>query len=265
MKMCSKLNSKYIRRLKASPALNTKELRQVHHRERLIMKGITRHYKKAHVALIGAGGLGGNIGLGLVRKGIGKSSFYDGDIVVASNLGRQRYNVNDLGKPKAFQLVKNLVREAIVRSELVGIKLYFEEALAEGLVELPDVFVCCPDNDEVREFTARFGLKFGIPVVTTGLGTDADYGYVHIYDGNSNGSCWSCLKKGNYGAKSCGAVPSNINLVLTISGLVLSALDSIICKTPLPWNYRRISLSGNLPEISTVVPVWSDCPVCYVK
>ena len=52
------------------------------------------------VNLIGAGGLGSEIGEGLVRKGLGFLNIFDEDTVELSNLNRQRFYEKDLGKNK---------------------------------------------------------------------------------------------------------------------------------------------------------------------
>ena len=48
------------------------------------------------ILLIGAGGLGGEIGEGVVRKGIGTLVILDPDVVEVSNLNRQRFFKEDL-------------------------------------------------------------------------------------------------------------------------------------------------------------------------
>src|SRR5712691_11839630 len=68
------------------------------------------------VILIGAGGLGGEIGEALVRKGVGTLVIFDHDLVELTNLNRQRFYENDLYKPKAHRLAKNLAKEGFMGS-----------------------------------------------------------------------------------------------------------------------------------------------------
>lgn len=57
---------------------------------------------KAHVAILGIGGIGNYFALSLVASGIGKISLVDGDTVETSNLSRQiLFSAADIGKPKA--------------------------------------------------------------------------------------------------------------------------------------------------------------------
>src|SRR3989338_3423808 len=58
----------------------------------------------ATIVLIGAGGLGGEIGEGLVRKGAGKINIFDADVVEPSNLNRQFFFKENLYKNKAISL-----------------------------------------------------------------------------------------------------------------------------------------------------------------
>ena len=63
---------------------------------------------KAHVAVVGLGGLGSNIAVALTRLGIGHLYLYDFDKVELSNLNRQYYFLDDIGKYKADALLTHL-------------------------------------------------------------------------------------------------------------------------------------------------------------
>src|SRR5258706_14391462 len=65
-------------------------------------------FSRSHVLCIGAGGITSQIAPTLVRKGLGRISLFDGDIVEVSNLNRQRFYVKDVGKYKAVALAGNL-------------------------------------------------------------------------------------------------------------------------------------------------------------
>src|SRR5271157_3653473 len=64
-------------------------------------------FSKSSVLCIGAGGIISQIAPTLVRKGIGRITLLDDDVVEASNLNRQRFYERDLGKNKAFALAEN--------------------------------------------------------------------------------------------------------------------------------------------------------------
>lgn len=68
------------------------------------------HYKlkNGKVAILGIGGLGSNIAISLARIGVGTLILADFDIVEPSNLNRQQYFINDIGKYKTDALKNNI-------------------------------------------------------------------------------------------------------------------------------------------------------------
>ena len=71
-----------------------------------------RQLEKLHnttVLIIGAGGLGSNVAFILVRSGIKQLVLVDHDTVAPSNLNRQTYFPNDIGKQKVEALAKHLL------------------------------------------------------------------------------------------------------------------------------------------------------------
>ena len=62
------------------------------------------------IGIAGAGGLGSNVALNLVRSGIDAFRIVDFDCVEASNLNRQFYFRDQIGRPKVEALRENLQR-----------------------------------------------------------------------------------------------------------------------------------------------------------
>jgi sulfur carrier protein ThiS adenylyltransferase len=62
------------------------------------------------IGIAGAGGLGSNVAVALVRAGIGKLVIADFDQVEASNLNRQQYFTDQINLPKVIALKDNLSR-----------------------------------------------------------------------------------------------------------------------------------------------------------
>lgn len=56
--------------------------------------------QKTKIGIGGAGGLGSNVAVILVRTGFRHFEILDKDVVEASNLNRQNYTIADIGKPK---------------------------------------------------------------------------------------------------------------------------------------------------------------------
>ncbi|HOI43193.1 MAG TPA: ThiF family adenylyltransferase, partial [Elusimicrobiales bacterium] len=64
--------------------------------------------RPAVVGIAGAGGLGSNIALALARAGVGRLILADFDKVEPSNLNRQQYTVDQIGRRKVKALKDNL-------------------------------------------------------------------------------------------------------------------------------------------------------------
>ncbi len=66
--------------------------------------------KNAVVGIAGLGGLGSNVAIALARTGVGKLIVADFDKVEASNLNRQQYFVDQVGRSKVECMIENLRR-----------------------------------------------------------------------------------------------------------------------------------------------------------
>src|SRR5687768_13767680 len=102
----------------------------------------------AKAILLGAGGIGGVIGEGLVRKGIGELIILDFDIVEPSNLSRQFFYAEDLNKNKALRLAKNLSHHGFFNTVITGYALRFEEAVEHGIDLTGSVAIVGVDNTQ---------------------------------------------------------------------------------------------------------------------
>lgn len=85
--------------------------------------------KNAKVAVAGLGGLGSNISISLVRAGVGELLLVDFDKVDISNLNRQQYFMEQLGKYKTEALVENLRRiNPYIKLKTVTVKVTEDNA-----------------------------------------------------------------------------------------------------------------------------------------
>lgn len=66
--------------------------------------------RQSVVGIAGAGGLGSNVAVSLARAGVGKLIIADMDKVVPSNLNRQYYFLDQIGRVKVYALLENLKR-----------------------------------------------------------------------------------------------------------------------------------------------------------
>ena len=213
---------------------------------------------------IGAGGLISHIAPTLVRKGIGRITFLDGDIVEASNLNRQRFYISDIGKKKAVALAKNLKQECIAATEIRGLGFRLEEALARRTRLDCDVVVCGVDNNPARVAASRhFRLK-GIPVIFTGVSRDGDCGYVFVQE--KDGPCIGCLypDMADDDRYPCPGTPAIADILQSVGSLAVYAADTLLMNRVRLWNYRRISLSDGASDAASIVKPRSGCRVLAV-
>jgi sulfur carrier protein ThiS adenylyltransferase len=67
-----------------------------------------RKIQQTRVGMAGAGGLGSNIAVALVRSGFRHLEIVDFDLLEAKNLNRQYYFLNEVGRPKVEALAERL-------------------------------------------------------------------------------------------------------------------------------------------------------------
>lgn len=103
--------------------------------------------QKAHIGLAGAGGLGSNCALNLVRVGFRKFTIIDFDIVDPTNLDRQFYFAEQIGKSKTEALKDNLLK-INPDLELRMIVTKVNKQNIKELFESCDVVVECFDKAE---------------------------------------------------------------------------------------------------------------------
>lgn len=120
---------------------------------------------RAHVAIVGAGGLGGWVAEGLCRLGVGRLRLIDGDVYEDSNLNRQLGCTEaTLGQPKALSLAERLRQvNGAVEVEPIVARLGAENAAA--LLDKANVVVDALDNIPSRLELERAARALGLPLV----------------------------------------------------------------------------------------------------
>ena len=102
-----------------------KTLEERHGKER------QKRFSSSVVAVCGLGGLGSNIAVSLARAGVGKLILIDFDVVDITNLHRQQYKADQIGKPKSEALRENLLEIApYLQTEI------YTERLTEDNIQL---------------------------------------------------------------------------------------------------------------------------------
>ena len=72
--------------------------------------GVHHRVKNTCVGVAGCGGLGSLVAVALARTGVGRLRLADFDVVEPSNLNRQQFFVDQIGRPKVDALAENLTR-----------------------------------------------------------------------------------------------------------------------------------------------------------
>ncbi|MDO9575661.1 MAG: sulfur carrier protein ThiS adenylyltransferase ThiF [bacterium] len=86
--------------------------------------GSYKRLSKATVGIAGAGGLGSNVAHLLARAGVGRLIIDDPDRIELSNLGRQLYSIDQVGKPKVEVLKESLKNiNPFIKIEIYKVKL----------------------------------------------------------------------------------------------------------------------------------------------
>ena len=110
---------------------------------------IKSRLKRSSVGIAGLGGLGSNAAIALARAGIRRLVLIDFDIVEESNLTRQYYFLDQVGKPKTVALNDNIKKI----NPKIKIDLY-DEKLKKGSMEKRfidvDVIIEALDSAEIK-------------------------------------------------------------------------------------------------------------------
>lgn len=119
---------------------------------------LQKKFASATVAICGLGGLGSNIAISLARAGIGKFILIDFDRVDITNLHRQQYKADQIGRYKAEALSENL-REIAPYIEIISHTIRIEEDNVEKLMGDADIICEAFDNPECKAMLANVVLE----------------------------------------------------------------------------------------------------------
>lgn len=137
---------------------------------------IRMNLQKASVGIAGAGGLGSNAAVSLARAGVGSLVIVDFDKVEESNLNRQYFFRDQIGKVKVEALKENILK---IRPD-VKIKI-LNQKLVKGEMEKPfldvDVVIEAFDTAETKaQFIEEILLKLPDKPI---IGASGVAGYGH--------------------------------------------------------------------------------------
>lgn len=135
--------------------------------------------KKLHnssVGIAGLGGLGSNAAVALARAGVGRLVLVDFDNVEKSNLDRQYYFTDQIGKAKTEAITENIKKiNPDVLVETHNVKLV--KSSMDVFFKDVDVIIEALDNADIKtEFIEEIMLKLANKPVVAASGV-AGYGY----------------------------------------------------------------------------------------
>lgn len=255
-----------MRREWCCPTLRTQA--RVSSRQERIVGWDQQRLSKATILIAGAGGIGGEIGEGLVQKGVGHVHFADFDTVSPTNLNRQKFSARDLWRNKALCLARVMSRRGFMGTRLVAHPESIQQANAAAIK--PDVIVCAVDNQlpATRLDVCHIARELGVPAIFTGVTPDASGGYVFIQ--KTGDACWNCALKPELQprastAATCPESPASVDILKVLGGLALYAVDTVLMSRPRDWNFWYVSLSSSGLGGPVFVAPRAGCPVCNGK
>ena len=215
--------------------------------------------KRARVAIIGLGGVGGPAALYLAAAGIGTLVLVDDDAVALSNLQRQvQFSLGDLGAPKV-EAAKAGLAALNPHVRVTAVQERLAQTNAADLIEGCDVVIDGTDDFDTRFTVNSACVAARIPLVSGALGRWS--GQVGVFAGRP---CYRCLvPEAPPEAETC----ARVGVIGALAGVVgsMTALEAIKIITGAGQALTgRLMLYDGLAGSSRTVTVAADpvCPVC---
>lgn len=178
-----------------------------------------------HIIAVGAGGAYG-LYESLCRSGLGKLTVIDFDHVEETNLVRQGYSPNDLGKPKVKAL-KDHLSNINALTEVNAIEAPLEDVLEKRpeLFEKADLLLFLTDSFKAQALGNKIALKYQKSAIWAGYYTRSRCAEIVFYIPGVTPACFRCAVSPRYKIQEQGfvAISSNCNTVFHSQ-----LLDSII-------------------------------------
>lgn len=220
--------------------------------------------KGAHVAVIGAGGIGCPAITYLAAAGVGRLTIIDHDVVELSNLQRQPlFTDADIGALKA-EVAANAARRINPHVEAVAVAERIDDGNAETLLAGASLIIDGCDNFETRLAVNRAAVALHIPLLSAAIG--AFEGQVALYEGWREGSaCYACLVGSDPTQEGINCAETGV--MGALAGMIgtMAALEAVRALTG--WG---TSLAGRLAIVDMLDRRWREvgvpqdplCPTC---
>lgn len=148
--------------------------------------------RRAHVLVVGTGGVGGYAAEMLCRSGVGELTLIDADEVNLSNINRQIIALHStVGRSKVEVLAERL-HDINPQAKLHPIATFLkDEAMEELLAATPyDFVVDAIDSLSPKVYLITLSKRFGLPVISSmGAGAKRDASKIEIADISRSYNC----------------------------------------------------------------------------
>lgn len=134
--------------------------------------GLTR-FEKAHIIIIGIGGVGSWVAEALARNAIGKLTLIDMDVVAESNINRQLPALTStLGRNK-IDVMKERILDINHQCEVICIDDFISQENLQDYIWnepniKPDYVIDCIDNSRIKASLIAWCKRRKIPIITLG-------------------------------------------------------------------------------------------------
>ena len=160
---------------------------------RLMSPAQMERLSRAHVLLLGLGGVGGHAAEALALGGVGKMTLVDHDTVAPSNLNRQLVALEStIGLPKT-QVMYHRLKDAAPDLDLTAIDAFY---LPDTPVPIPEdaaVVVDAIDTVSAKLHLARACRERGVPLISCmGMGNRLDPTQIRVGDIFETTGCPLC-------------------------------------------------------------------------
>ncbi|HET8730611.1 MAG TPA: tRNA threonylcarbamoyladenosine dehydratase [Moraxellaceae bacterium] len=126
-------------------------------------------FERAHVVVVGAGGVGSWAIEALARTGIGHLTLIDMDVLVASNVNRQLPALDSTFGRGKIEVLAERAREINPRGRLTLVDDFLtRDNLPTLLADTPDLILDCTDDIEAKISLAVWCRRRRIPLVVAG-------------------------------------------------------------------------------------------------
>jgi adenylyltransferase/sulfurtransferase len=220
--------------------------------------------KRAHVAIIGAGGIGCPAITYLAAAGVGKLTIIDHDRIELSNLQRQPlFTDADIGALKA-EVAADAARRINPHVEAVAMAERLDAGNAEALLAGASLILDGCDNFATRLAVNAAAVALHIPLLSAAIG--AFEGQVALYEGwRADSPCYACLVGDDPDRPGINCAEQGV--MGALAGMVgtMAALEAVRALTG--WGR---ALTGRLTILDMLDRRWREvaiakepeCPIC---